>query len=205
MMAGMGVRRAAVVAALMAAVIAGYTVPNHWHLREPVALPLSALDRAVPFVPLAMLVYVSHYLFLPGCLLAVRDERLFARLAGAMLVAAALSDAVFALVPTFIARPPMPGGLAGPLFAFIASVDKPFNCFPSQHVALAALGAWGLREDGHPRASLALAWAAAISASTVLVRQHYAADVAGGLALAALSWRASALACSSPAPERGHA
>jgi membrane-associated phospholipid phosphatase len=181
-------RRAGVVLALMAAVCAGYSATNHWHWREPVHVPLSRLDQALPFVPAAMFVYVSHFVFLPGCLLLVRGESAFRKTVAAVLAGSVLSNLFFVLVPTTNVRGPVPEGLAGPLFAFIAFLDTPANCFPSQHVGLAVAAAWGLREDRHPWASAALAWAGAISVSTVLVRQHYAADVAGGLALAALSW-----------------
>lgn len=193
-------RRLAVVAALMAFVCAGYAATNRWPLREPAPLPSSVIDRAAPFVPSAMFVYVSHFVFLPGCLLLARGEAAFRRSAGAVLAGSVLSNLFFALLPTSIERGPVPGGPAAPLFAFIAAVDAPTNCFPSQHVGLALLAAWGLREDGHPWARAALAWAGAISVSTVLVKQHYAADVAGGAVLAALAWRLSARAAPAAGP-----
>lgn len=169
----------------MAVVIAAYMATNRFPLREPAFLPPSALDRAAPFLPAAMWVYVSHLLFLPACLLLVRDEKVFARARVAVLIGVVVSNAVFLLWPTTIVRVAHDSFL----FDFIARVDTPANCFPSQHVALALVAAWGLWRDGFPRAGLVLAWAAAISVSTVLVRQHYAVDVAGGVALAAASWR----------------
>lgn len=194
-------RRAAVVAAVMGALCAGYLATNHWQWREASTLPLSRLDRAAPFVPSAMLVYVSHFVFLPACLLLIRGERAFSRTVGAVLAGSALSNVFFALHPTTLPRPPAPDGWTAPLFALIAAVDRPVNCFPSQHVGLALVAAWGLRKDGHPWASRALAWSGAIALSTVFVKQHYAADVLGGLALAALSWRLSARASAEPLPQ----
>lgn len=194
-------RRAAVVAAVMGALCAGYLATNHGGWREPVLLPLSWLDRSLPFVPAAMLVYVSHFVFLPGCLLLIRGERAFGRTVGAVLAGSALSNVFFALCPTTLPRPPAPEGWTAPLFAFIAAVDRPVNCFPSQHVGLAVVAAWGLRKDGHPWATRALAWSGAIALSTVLVRQHYAADVLGGLALAALAWKLSSRSAPAPLPQ----
>lgn len=193
-------RRVAVVLAVMAALCAGYLATNHWQWRAPALLPLTWLDR-LPFVPAAMLVYVSHFVFLPGCLLLIRGERAFGRTVGAVLTGSALSNVFFALYPTTLPRPPAPEGWTAPLFAFIAAVDEPMNCFPSQHVGLAVVAAWGLRRDGHPWASRALAWSGAIALSTVLVKQHYAADVAGGLALAALSWKLSSRAAAAALPQ----
>lgn len=194
-------RRLAVVAAVMAALCAAYSATNHWHWREPSLLPLSWLDRSAPFVPAAMLVYVSHFVFLPGCLLLIRGEKTFSRAATAVLIGAALSDAFFLIFPTTYPRVPPPTGIMAPFFAFIAAVDTPANCFPSQHVGLAVLVAWALREDRHPWAGRLLAWAGLISVSTVLVKQHYAADVAGGLVLTALSWKLSARTAPAPLPE----
>lgn len=193
-------RRLLAVAAVMAAVCASYEATNHWHWREPALLPLSALDRAAPFVPAAMLVYVSHFALLPLALLRV-SERTFPRAVGAVLAGSALSNVVFLAWPTAFPRAAAPEGAFAPLFAFIAAVDTPANCFPSQHVGLALVAAWALREDGVRWSRLALAWAAAVAVSTVLVKQHYAADVAGGLALAALSWRLSARAAPEPLPQ----
>ncbi|MDX6770890.1 MAG: phosphatase PAP2 family protein [Elusimicrobiota bacterium] len=190
-------RRLYAVASLMAVVIAAYTATNRLHWREPAFLPVSALDRAAPFVPGAMWVYASHFVFLPGCLLLLRGEGVFARVRAAVLSGVLLSNAVFLFWPTTIARVAHPSFL----FDFIALMDEPVNCFPSQHVGLALIAAWGLRRDGFPGASLFLAWAGAISVSTVLVRQHYAADVAGGAALALLSWKLSGLVA--PAGSRG--
>lgn len=180
-------RRLAAVAAAMAAICPAYMAANLWHWRAPFLLPLTALDRALPFCPWAMPLYVSHFVFLPLGLLSLRGEAAFARTLKAVLVAAALSDLIFLLAPTTFARPEA----AGFLFDAVRRLDTPASCFPSQHVALAALVAAGVRNDGRPWAPLAFVWAAAICVSTVLVKQHYAVDVAGGLVLAALALRLS--------------
>lgn len=169
----------------MAAISAAYSVVNHCHLREPMLLPLSFVDNAVPFSPWAMPVYLSHFLFLPFALLSVRAHAVFVRSLKAMSLAAALACVVFVAYPTTFPRVDS----AGPWFGLLNFIDTPANCFPSLHVALAAIAAWGLREDGRP---LAAAWSLAIIASTVLVKQHYAADAAGGLLLAAAAVRLAA-------------
>jgi membrane-associated phospholipid phosphatase len=73
----------------------------------------------------------------------------------------------------------------------VYSLDRPFNDFPSLHTSLSAIVAvmW-LRI--HPRTGVAVAfWCGLIIASTVLIHQHYLADVAGGLAVAWLAVAAS--------------
>lgn len=190
-------RRLAPLAAAMAAICAAYWSSNHWHWGAPMYLPLTSLDRAVPLSPWAMPLYCSHFVFLPFALLSIRGEAAFDRTLKSVLLAAVLSDLIFFVFPTTFPRP----AADGVLFDAIRSLDAPANCFPSQHVALAFLAAWGLRLDGRPWAPLGYAWAAVIAASTILVKQHYAADVAGGLALAALSLRLTARPTAEPLPE----
>jgi len=184
-------RRVLAVAAFRAGASAVYLAANRWHWREPAALPMTALDRAVPFSPWALPLYLSHFAFLPAALLGL-SEQAFGRTLKAMLAALALCAAAFVAFPTAFPRPPAPG----PVFALLAAVDTPASCFPSLHVALAALAAWGLRLDGARWAGAAALWAALIAASTVLVKQHYAADAAGGALAAVL-----ALALTAPAAQ----
>jgi membrane-associated phospholipid phosphatase len=113
-----------------------------------------------------------------------------------VLIAAGLSTVFFFLCPTAVLRPEA----SGLLFDVIRLVDTPANCFPSLHVALSFIVAWGLIEDGRPWAPLTALWAAAIAVSTMLVKQHCALDVAGGLLVAALSVRLSRRAAPAPIP-----
>ena len=175
-------RRAGAVALAMAAVVVFYMATNRWQWRPPSLLPLSVLDLG-PARPWAIPFYFSHYVFLPLSLLALRREDVFERTLRAMVIAAALSDAIFFFYPTTILRSDAPGAL----FALLRGLDAPTNCFPSQHVALACVGAWGLWEDRLSWAPLGAAWVAAICVSTVLTKQHYAVDVPSGALLAALS------------------
>src|SRR5262249_45538872 len=102
---------------------------------------------------------------------------------------------IFLLFPTDnVLRPalaPVPvidSGFTRWVVQLVYDNDLPFNCFPSYHVTLsqlAALAVWELDREGR-RVAGRLAWAVAIAiaASTVLVKQHYLADVAGGVLLA---------------------
>jgi membrane-associated phospholipid phosphatase len=69
----------------------------------------------------------------------------------------------------------------------IYAADQPYNDFPSLHTSLSTIIAihwWRLdRRIGIPAAI----WTALIVASTVLVKQHYLADLAGGLLLAGVT------------------
>jgi membrane-associated phospholipid phosphatase len=164
----------------MAFISAAYSLANHFHLRTPHQLPLSFLDKAVPYSPWAMPIYLSHFIFLPVVLLSLRSYPVFLRALKAMALASAFGCVVFVVCPTTFPRV----ASTGFWFSFLHLIDTPANCFPSLHVALAAIAAWALREDGRPWAPVGGAWALAIIFSTVLVKQHYAADSAGGLLLA---------------------
>jgi membrane-associated phospholipid phosphatase len=64
--------------------------------------------------------------------------------------------------------------------------DTPANCFPSLHVALAAVSGVLLWRRGWRLA--AVLWPCAIAVSTLTTKQHVAWDIPGGLALAAVAW-----------------
>jgi membrane-associated phospholipid phosphatase len=62
--------------------------------------------------------------------------------------------------------------------------DNPYNDFPSLHTSLSTLVAFHwFRVDRRLGIAVAI-WTALIVASTVLIKQHNVADVAGGLLLA---------------------
>lgn len=187
-------RRLYLVAVIMSAISAAYVFVNHCHFREPLLLPLSFIDNAVPFSPWAMPIYLSHFIFLPFALLCVRSYPIFVRGLKAMALATAIGCFIFVAYPTTFPRVES----AGFWFGLLNFIDTPANCFPSLHVAMAAIAAWALREDGRPWAPLSSAWALAIIASTVLVKQHYATDAAGGLLLAAAAIRLAARAAPEP-------
>jgi membrane-associated phospholipid phosphatase len=146
-------------------------------LHDPLPLAPSAIDRAIPFLPWTLAVYLSQFAFLFLSLWLQTDSRALTRVFAALAVATVLSCAIFVVRPTTIPRPPVRSVAFDALWLF----DVPTNCFPSLHVALATIAAacWPGRR------SLAAAWAAAIALSTLTTRQHYAIDVVGGVGVAA--------------------
>ena len=99
-----------------------------------------------------------------------------------------ISYAFYFFLQSYIARPQITG--TDPFSGMIRSIyasDHPYNDFPSLHTSLSTIIAvhwWRVdRRIGVPAAI----WTGLIVASTVLVKQHYVADVAGGLVLAGLA------------------
>lgn len=72
------------------------------------------------------------------------------------------------------------------IFVLADTMNLQLNYFPSLHVCYAFTTAWFL---GPRLRWLGLMWACAVAWSTLAIREHYLADIAGGLVLAALGIR----------------
>lgn len=169
-------------------------------LRFPVftvtVMPLTALDRAIPFEPWTIVLYFSLWLYvsLPPALLRTRREFLAYGWPATALALAGL--AIFLFWPTSI--PPVTGieWAAHPGFPLLKRVDASQNACPSLHVAFAVFSALWLDRvlrsipAGAALRALSVAWCAGIVYSTMATRQHVAVDVAAG---AALGWLAGLL------------
>jgi membrane-associated phospholipid phosphatase len=99
-----------------------------------------------------------------------------------------VSYAFYFFLQSYVARPSVTGhDIFSSMVRSIYASDAPYNDFPSLHTSLSAIIAihwWNIdRRIGIPAAL----WTTLIVASTVLVHQHYVADVALGLVLAAAS------------------
>lgn len=145
------------------------------------------LDARVPFFPPAIVVYVLTYVFwAAGFVLIARRGRAacFRSLAGEQ-TAKLLCLACFLILPTAMERPAVTGeGVFAALTRLIYRLDDPDMLFPSIH----CLDSWfcfrgAMRTRGTPRwwRVFSLVFALAVFASTLLVRQHVALDVLGGV------------------------
>jgi len=168
-----------------------YPVLNHGpgkiFLRTP-------LDRAIPLVPVMVIPYLSliPLIIVAVVVFAIADVRRVQALAVAVTLALLASYLVYALAQSYVIRPSPPGRdwLAAAV-RHVYSLDRPYNDFPSLHTSLAAIVAVSWLRI-HRRTGVAVAsWCALVVASTVLIHQHYLADVAGGLTVAWLAVTAS--------------
>jgi membrane-associated phospholipid phosphatase len=157
--------------------------PNRIFLETP-------LDRALPVVPIFAIPYVSLIPYIGVSLVAFLffRVRIYRSAALTMIIVWFISYAFYVFLQSYIVRPQITG--VDPFSAMIRTIyasDQPYNDFPSLHTSLSTVIAihwWRLdRRIGIPAAI----WTALIVASTVLVKQHYVADVAGGLVLAAVT------------------
>jgi membrane-associated phospholipid phosphatase len=159
---------------------------------RPTFAPEIALDRAIGVQPAWMLVYGSLYMFvvvLP--LLVVREPGLIRRAMQSYLFVMMVSYAGFLLYPTAAPRvgDAVPGaGFAAWTLRLMYSVDAPYNCFPSLHVAYAFVSALACYRVHRGVGTAAAAWAVLIGISTVYTKQHYVVDVIGGAVAAGVAY-----------------
>jgi len=170
-----------------ALVIALYLLPSRLQLRPAITLDRSFIDAWVPFLDWTIWVYLSEYPFMVLAVWLGTDDRERSRLFYAFILAAVVGLAIFVLWPTAVAREsPGSDGVTGLLWHWLYSVDTPANALPSLHVANTCLAAARLRRCGGAWRIMAPVWAALIVLSTLTTKQHYAIDIAGGIALAAV-------------------
>lgn len=180
--------RALLVVALLAS-LASYELINH--VTRDLHVLRTPLDDALPFVPLFAIPYLLYLPFLVITLLhfGVTSWRRFTVLALAFIVASLTADLFYLFVQTYVQRPSVPGDdLGAQLVRFVYAHDQPYNAFPSLHTAGATLCGVAYYRWRPRYGVVVLPLVVAIIAATVLIRQHYLADVAGGLTLAGLSY-----------------
>jgi membrane-associated phospholipid phosphatase len=161
------------------------------NLREPVHSLETAVDDHIPLVPVFVFPYLSLYLLLVISLwrFLKAETKVFSILALAIGLDLVLSYLIFLFYQTQVERPVIAGSdISSSILRAVYSSDKPFNAFPSLHTSLSTLLVllWG-RVGSRIQPIIAL-WAVFIIASTLLTKQHYIADVFGGIAVALVSY-----------------
>ena len=151
----------------------------------PYVMPLTALDRLVPFVPLALPIYASLWVYV-SLPFATRHESIAYGVVAAALCCAGL--ACFLIWPTAVA-PAAIDWARYPGYASLKNVDAAGNACPSLHVASAVFSCVWLDRQllqlgaGFGVRMANVGWCTAIVLSTMATRQHVALDVVAGLAL----------------------
>jgi membrane-associated phospholipid phosphatase len=185
--AGEALERAALICFAVASWFSYFLVG--WLLNHLESTPIhTPLDAAIPFWPPAEYVYALAYPFgfLPA--FQIRDLSVLRRYVGGFAAMQLVACALFVLLPIRMERATAydpSHSFAEWAIALNYGLDKlPLKCFPSLHVANACFTAQVARWLDERVGRWALLVAAAISLSTLLVKQHYAADVLGGVLLA---------------------
>jgi membrane-associated phospholipid phosphatase len=162
----------------------GYDYLNHGPYRLFLRSPI---DVALPTVPVFVVPYVSLQPFIYGSLVVflLFRARIFQSAVLSMVATFLVSYVFFAFLQTYVDRPVLTGDdLFTRMIRDVYAGDHPFNDFPSLHVSTSTIVAIHWWRLGRNYTWPLIIWAALIATSTVMVRQHYVADIAGGLVLA---------------------
>lgn len=149
-------------------------------------LPLTVLDRLAGFDTRWVWVYQSVYL-LTGTLpwLATQREQLRRYLIGFVLLTS-VCIVIYIFWPIRVPRPVVED--AGGMYWLLLCYDGPYNALPSLHAGfLYYTLAFARRVYGPPPVGVAvglIGWAVLILWSTLATKEHYAVDLAAGIALA---------------------
>jgi membrane-associated phospholipid phosphatase len=151
-----------------------------------------AAERAIPFVPEMIIVYVSLYSIFVLVPFILRDRRELRALAVSCNLAILVAGIGFALIPAELAYPPPERlGLCPELFRAADTLNLTYNLVPSLHVTFAViLGAAVARTADATGRVLLWVWVTAIAGSTLLTHQHHVIDVVTGglLGIAVHRW-----------------
>jgi membrane-associated phospholipid phosphatase len=174
---------------LTAVFFLGYFYVQAHPLRTPYVMPLTSLDRLIPFQPKYLSAYLSLWVYIgagPGLLPSHRERLIYAAWISAL---GLIGLAIFWIWPTQVPRVFAPGAPA--LMMLLHGADAAGNACPSMHVAMAVFtvirvdnllqrtrSPWYLR-------ALNLVSAATIAYSTLAIQQHVLWDVIAGAALGA--------------------
>jgi membrane-associated phospholipid phosphatase len=154
-------------------------------------VPEMALDRLVPLQPVWTLIYAALYLFLIMLpVFVVRQQEHIRRTVRAYLFVWITAFVVFLTYPTIASRPlkVVGEGFAFWSLRFLYTLDPPYNCFPSLHVAHSFVSALTCYRV-HRGVGIAAGTAAAlVGISTLFTKQHYIADVVAGTFLAFVAY-----------------
>lgn len=154
-------------------------------------MPLTAVDRAIPFQPSALFLYATLWLYVSLAPALMADGRRLLLYLGAAVVLSGAGLMVFFFAPTVVPKPDIDWA-AYPSFGFLKGLDAAGNACPSLHVAFAVFSAaWFERLLRELRAGAlarvaAWLWCGGIVYSTIAVRQHVAWDVVAGAGLGAV-------------------
>jgi membrane-associated phospholipid phosphatase len=147
-----------------------------------------AWERRIPFVPVMIVPYLSVDALFVAAPFLCRDRGELNVFTRRVIVAILAAGACFLAMPLeFSFVRPEVQGWPGVLFDVFSWFDRPFNLFPSLHIALTCILAdtYLRNTKSVVRAALAI-WFVLVGLSTLFTYQHHVIDIAGGLALAAL-------------------
>jgi membrane-associated phospholipid phosphatase len=144
-------------------------------------------ESSLPFVPEFEYLYAFGYVLPVIGLLNIPTVRGAVRVLIAFLLTLVVAYATYLVFPVYLERPDL---VVDSLATFLLSLeykDPSYNHFPSLHVTFVWLGYFASR-SGLRRPWIYAVFALGVTASTMLVKQHYFVDLVYGFGLAWVTW-----------------
>lgn len=165
-----------------------YFFTNQYHYQLPQQLPLTEWEAELPLVSETIWIYLAAFpmMYLP--LFVLNDLEALNRYAVSFVIVCFCAAMAFYFSPVAYPRGlwsfDNPVGIHEWALHLFRGIDAPTNSFPSLHVAEVFLAARALKARGKAAYAFGGFWFVAISISTLTTKQHYIADILGGLILA---------------------
>ena len=144
------------------------------------------LDEIIPFQPRWIFAYASMYAIVAVPFLFIRSNYAYLRMWFSLTMVGVIAYFIFLLYPTYDVLRPVshPGTFSSFFLGLDNKHDSPYNCFPSLHVGFSMTAAWWVffiakKKVGVP----VLIWGILVSVSVLFVKEHYFADLVGGMLL----------------------
>lgn len=167
--------------------------------------PKTAIDCAIPIIPIFIIPYVWSYVYWAMAPMAVSkcEESHFRRYLSAYLLSMLMGGVILIFAPTYMDRVAEGlkstelKGLGVGLMQFWYSLDggdMAYNLLPSFHCinsTISYLGVAGRKEISKGYRIYSLVITLFIYAATVFVKQHFFLDVIAGIAVALICWVAA--------------
>lgn len=166
-----------------------YRTINNSHIGSSGAILESAIDRAIPFKLGWIWFYYSYFfIFIFPIALVENWRELFKGLLS-FFIAAVLTMIIHLFWITEMIRPEIVGdSLSANMLRFIHSLDAPYSCFPSQHVAYSFISAFISFRKNRGVGIFVFILACLISISTLFIKQHWFWDIPSGILVALVSF-----------------
>jgi membrane-associated phospholipid phosphatase len=158
-----------------------YVLSNRFPLFNPVQLPLTALDKAIPFLPFMIPIYVSYLVYAFICVARLRDDQQLTDVFYITHIQLFICLCFFILYPVTYPRNGFyyNNSVTHIFHQFWIWFDAPNNCFPSLHTANCCLAIH--YSQNKENCWLYTAWGVLIIAGTLTCKQHYIIDVVAGM------------------------
>jgi membrane-associated phospholipid phosphatase len=153
--------------------------------RQGFTIPMPSWEKQIPFMPNFVWIYLSIYPVFLLPFLYIRKKEFFRLFSIAYITLMCVCYVIYIYYPThFTERPPLTvDSFSTWALSKVYKADNTWNCFPSMHVAMSLLASLTILEVHRIRGLLAILLTLAISASTVLIKQHYVLDILASMVL----------------------